>query len=61
MMEGFRVLFSRRFWRGFLDHWSGDAISGRLDEFTSRVREQTGQDPDWDVERRRSRRGKRKP
>lgn len=62
MKEGFRVLFSRQFWRGFCDYWSVDAISGRLDEFTARLRDQTGQKPDRGVEHRRARRRvRRKP
>lgn len=56
LREGLRVLCSRDFWRAFRNYWSGDAVSARLDEFTACTREQTGQEPDWDVERRRARR-----
>jgi hypothetical protein len=56
LREGLRVLCSRGFWRGFRDYWSVDAVSARIDDFTARFREQTDQEPDWDVERRRARR-----
>ena len=32
-----------------------------LDEWTSRARERAGQEPDWDVERRRARRRREEP
>lgn len=56
-VEGTRLLCSRRFWRSVREYYSADAISGRLDDLTSRIRENTGQSPDWDVERRRAARG----
>lgn len=37
-------------------NWYAEQIPAKLDDFTSRVRENTGQDPDWVVERRRAKR-----
>lgn len=56
LREGLSILCSRNFWRAFRSYWSPDAIAGRMDEWVARTREQTGQDPDWKVERRRARR-----
>jgi hypothetical protein len=61
MRDGFGILRTREFWRSFRDYWSSDSISGRMDDFTSRTRENTDQDPDWDVERRRAKRRAEKP
>lgn len=60
MREGARVLCSREFWRGFFDYWSAESISARMDDWVSRVRENTGQEPDWKVERRRWARRKKR-
>jgi hypothetical protein len=59
--EGFRIMRSRRFWRSFRDYWSTGSISARMDAWTSRVRENTGQEPDWDVEKRIAKRRAEKP
>lgn len=55
--EGLRQLCSREFWQAFRAYYSPEKISERLDDTAARIREQTGQEPDWDVERRRAKRG----
>lgn len=52
MREGFRIIRSRESWRAFRRYWSGQEIAARIDEWTSRVRQNTGQPPDPDLERR---------
>ena len=58
MREGARILTTRDFWRTFRDYWLPDSIAARMDDWTSRTRENTGQEPDWEVERRRAKRRK---
>jgi len=53
---GLRIICSRRFWRDFGAFWSGDAIAARMDDWISRFRENTGMEPDLEVERRRAER-----
>lgn len=50
------ALFSREFWRAFADYWSVREVGHRIDKWVSRTREQTDQEPDWDVERRLAKR-----
>jgi len=41
-------------WRTF-DEWA-ETLPARMDEWTARFRENTGQEPDWSLERRRAKR-----
>lgn len=50
--EGARIFASRQLWHAFRDYWRADAISARLDAWTSRFRDQTDQEPDWKLEHR---------
>lgn len=52
MREGFRIVFSRGFWRAYRHYWSGSEISHRIDLWVARFREGTGQKPDLEVQRR---------
>lgn len=58
--DGFRILFSRSFWREveafWLDPMRPTSLQARMDEWTARVRENQGREPDWEVERRRAQR-----
>lgn len=50
----------RAFFRDFRAYWSGDAISARMDDWTHRVRANTGRALDPKVEQRIADRAKHK-
>jgi hypothetical protein len=56
LREGGQILASREFWRTFTGFYSPAVLAARMDDWASARRERSGQNPDWNLERRRRQR-----